>query len=301
MKMLGLSSLPGSSQLSDEGLMRSRFRANNSFGSLIVGFMLALAGCEGALDRRAPKLDAAAPINEDGGVDAAGGDATDASLLPTLPARAGCRPGPGISGTPASIDDAVKLINSLARPVTVACFLESLDRPLRVTATNSILSLQPASGNRSPRTFLITDKLIMSVVFDGIGQHLIEFGQFVTPTRTLKAEIAFPIETELLPGLPFQRIHSDVPDGGDSGMGTSCRFCHYDEQPAPQITDAIAYTSVAFKPDWRTKVPLDSLVHERLTCDAATEPVRCEMLHAFFDHGEVTEVDFPDDVTTIFN
>lgn len=63
---------------------------------------------------------------------------------PQTPRR--CVAPPGISAAPSSIAAAVALINALPPPVTVACFVESLDRPLQVVATASDLSAQPAAG-----------------------------------------------------------------------------------------------------------------------------------------------------------
>jgi hypothetical protein len=219
-----------------------------------------------------------------------------------LPERR-CFPGLGTSGAPASIDEAVRLVNSLPRPVSVTCFIESLDRPLRANATSSTISLQPAVGSRSPRIFLLTDKLIMSIVPDGKGRNLVEFGQFVSPTRTLKAEIGFPVVTAILPGEPFARIRSVSPSGDP---GTSCRFCHADEEAAPamngQLIDdpSTAYVSSALRPDWRNEVPLDRVRAERAACDDAVEPDRCELLGALLDHGEVIETKFPEEIPTIF-
>jgi hypothetical protein len=162
------------------------------------------AGCDAA---DAPSGgDAAAPdAQADGTTDAP--DAADAGA-PEAPAVRRCFPPAGISGTPASIAEAVRLVNALPRPVTVECFLESLDRPLYAVATQSTISLQPAVGSRSPRIFLITSKLIMSIVPDGKGSQLVEFGQFVDERRTLKGEIHFPVVSDVLPAEPFERIKS---------------------------------------------------------------------------------------------
>ena len=259
-----------------------------------LGVVVLLGACNGSGTNSAA----------DGGVDAGPPDASvaDASAPEALPERR-CFPGPGTSGTPASIDEAVRLVNSLPRPVSVTCFIESLDRPLHANATNSTISLQPAVGSRSPRIFLISDKLIMSIVPDGKGRNLVEFGQFVSSTRTLKAEIGFPVVTAILPGEPFARIHSVSPSGAS---GTSCRFCHADEEAVPDMNGQLiddpstAYVSCALRPDWRNEVPLDNVRAERAACDDAIEPDRCAHLGALFDHGEVIETKFPQDIPTIF-
>jgi hypothetical protein len=264
---------------------------------LVLLAALALTACEA--ERARPSADAAGSD----GVAAPTSDGAlrpDVTALPDLPPRAGCRPATAGLAAPTSIDEVVKLVNGLARPVSLACFLESLARPLRVTATSSILSLQPAVGSRSPRIFLLTSRLVMSVVFDGRGRDVVELGEFVTPTHTIKAELGFPIKAEVPPAEPYEHVN-DANVANPMKPGSRCRFCHTDEEAAPRATGAIAFTSVALKPARGTRVPLSSLLQERSTCDAAAEPARCELLRAFFDHGEVSEAAFPEVVRTFFD
>jgi hypothetical protein len=209
-----------------------------------------------------------------------------------------CRPGTGASSRPATIDETVRLVNSLPRPVTITCLLESLERPLGAVATYSTISLQPAAGLRSPRVFLLTDKLVMSVVVDGKGRDLLELGEYVAETRTLKGEIAFPATAAVPAGEPYRRIRSDTASTGANG--TSCRFCHPAEEPGPEVDGAVGYISGALKPGRRTLVPLDDVRREHQTCDPAVEPERCAFLRALFDHGEVREAEFPAAIPAIF-
>jgi len=59
-----------------------------------------------------------------------------------------------VPGSPGTIEEAVALANGLPFPVTAECYVEALDRPLRIEATKSRTSLQKAEGERSPRVFL---------------------------------------------------------------------------------------------------------------------------------------------------
>jgi hypothetical protein len=214
------------------------------------------------------------------------------------PAAPRCRPGPGATGTPTSIDEAVALVNGLPHPVSVTCFLESLGRPLRVWATSSVISLQPSVGRRSPRIFLLRDEMVMSVAVAGTGRDLVELGQFVTPMRTLKGEIGFPAVTDIPRTEPYTRIRSDGPQ--PDSTGSSCRFCHAAEEMAPQPSGALGFVSDALRPDTRTAVPLLDVTLERRRCDPTVEPLRCELLGALLDHGEVVEVPFPERLPTLF-
>jgi len=202
-----------------------------------------------------------------------------------------CRPA-GVSGSPRTVAEVVVLANALPRPLELPCFLESLDRPLQVHAALSTVSLQPAPAARSPRIFLFLGDVIMSVVPEGQGQQLLEMGQLVAADRSVKAELRFPISEPVGPDYPFAHVR-------DEG-GTTCRFCHPREAPAPEISPS-AFSSGAFSPIYRARVDVESLRAERSRCDEAAEPARCAILRALFDHGEVRGRDFPMGVPTAFD
>jgi hypothetical protein len=194
----------------------------------------------------------------------------------------------------------VDLLNALPRPVTVACFLESLERPLYLNATKSFISLQPAVGLKSPRLFLMFEGMSLSVVPEGSGSKLIEFGEFVTPERTLKAEVGTPITAPVQPGDPYRSPISTSPSTSNT-RGTTCRTCHGQEERAEDIPFAEAFHSLALRPDPRSVVTLESARAERAACPDQDVGERCAMLRALFDHGEVLPRDFPEALPTIFD
>lgn len=210
-----------------------------------------------------------------------------------------CPPPPGVSARPRTIAESVALVNALPRPVTVACFLESLERPLYANATRSFISLQPAVGVRNPRLFLMFDGMSLSVVPDGSGSKLIEFGEFVTPERTLKAEIKTPVVDEVKPGDPY--VSPITTTGVNAGMGTTCRTCHAQEERWEPIGFANAFVSNALRPDPRSDVPMADVAALRKACPDDDVGERCTMLRALFDHGEVVQRDFPESLPTIFD
>src|SRR5688572_8125053 len=65
---------------------------------------------------------------------------------------------------PGSILEVVGQVNALPRPVTLPCFLATLPRPLEVHASQSIFSAQPAAGRRSPRMFIFSGALTLTIV-----------------------------------------------------------------------------------------------------------------------------------------
>jgi len=213
----------------------------------------------------------------------------DAPAPDGSPASA-CQP-TGVSRAPRTIAEVVALANALPRPLALTCLLESLERPLEVHAALSTISLQRAPTARSPRIFIFTGDVIMSVVPEGEGKSLLEMGQLVEPGRSAKAELRFPITEPVAPDYPF----AHVSDGG----GTTCRFCHPGEAPAPTLSPS-AFVSGAFSPVYRSRVDVDSLRAERNRCDPTLEPGRCELLGAIFDHGEVRGRDFPPTVPMAF-
>ena len=207
--------------------------------------------------------------------------------------RVRCQPGEGASARPRTVSEAIELVNSLPMPVSAECFAESLERPLEVEVSRSVFSAQPAKGERSPRVFIFNDPLIMTVVIDGEGRDLLEFGELVSERRALRAEIEFPITQPVTAEQPYERILFD--DGGP----TTCSFCHDFEEPSQDV--AGGFISVPLRPDEASLVPLTTLLDEQRGCDASAEPDRCRYLAAIVGHGELRHRAFASDLPTIFD
>jgi hypothetical protein len=176
--------------------------------------------------------------------------------------------------------------------LTIPCLVESLPRPLAALATKSTFSVQPAAGPRSPRMFLFSGNLVMSIVPAGNGRHLLELAEFTSPTRSIKGEIAFPLTAPLSASTPYDRVLL--------APGTRCGFCHGSEQPALDVTAAQTFDSDVLRPPSSELVSLPYLQSETLVCDPKVEPDRCAMLTAVFSHGEVDEHQFSPMASTIF-
>jgi hypothetical protein len=202
-----------------------------------------------------------------------------------------CAPAPGTTGSPSSIAETVDLINGLPKPVSLVCFLEALERPLRLVATRSFFSAQPAVGARSPRIFLFMDGIIQSIVPAGSARNLLEMGEATSPGSSIKAELEFPISENITLATAFERLPLE-------GI-TTCGVCHDGRVPVLGIEGA--FESEVLRPDDRELVPLAALEGEARSCDAALEPERCAMLGALFQHGEVLATEFPLSVRTIFD
>lgn len=214
---------------------------------------------------------------------------------PTTPlGRARCQAPEGTTGAPRTIEEAVQLLNALPKPTSVACFVESLERPLTAFATKSVFSAQPALSARSPRVFLRYGLLWISIVIDGDSSSLIEFGYLMVGDRlqSIKAELALPLEAPVPPSAPYDRVRE--------GEGTICGFCHFGERKVPELTFADVYASEAFRPRPDTYVSIEELRLESQRCDVKAEPQRCEMLAAVFGGGPVEETLFPDRMVTFF-
>ena len=231
----------------------------------------ALAGC-------GPDDGASAPAVEDAPIDD--------------PVRS-CVPGDGVDARPETIEGAVALLNSLPRPASVACYVESLGRPLRVVASSSGSSAQPAVGMGSPRIFLFQGPLITAVVPAGTGADLVEFGQLIGAGQSIKGELVFPFAGPAEPEAPYAHL--------EAGLGvTSCAFCHPNEQAEYQIGTATAYRSRAFRPLEATLVDIEDLRDEVESCDPDVEPQRCDLLRELFGNGEVVPGEFPESLHTFF-
>lgn len=203
-----------------------------------------------------------------------------------------CKPAPGTTGSPNSIAEAVALANGLPQPATAACFLEALDRPLKIEATKSKASVQPAHGARSPRVFVFSgDNLIIAAAMDGEGRDLIEFGELTTPRRAVNGEIAFPVTETITEESPYDRVRNPEHENI-----TSCFVCHDAERDEPGFPGG--RSSLILRPRTKSLVPIESLQTEADSCDADKEPERCAMLHALVDWGPLEHRPFDTSLPT---
>lgn len=209
--------------------------------------------------------------------------------------RARCEAPPGVSASPRDTQEAVALLNALPKPTSVACFVESLARPLALQVTSSLFSAQPALSAKSPRVFIKMGEGWASVVVDGDGSHLIEFGDVIPedPTRSIKAELELPLLEAVSPSAAYDRVMFNE-------TATTCGLCHFDERRADHLPFPNAYTSIAFKPRSDTYVNVEWLRAQAQSCDWQSQARRCEMLSALFDGGEVVELAFPSALPTFF-
>lgn len=206
-----------------------------------------------------------------------------------------CSPAEGTSGNPRTIHEALDLINGLPHPVDFPCFLESLDRPLAIHATSNTQSAQPAVGKRSPRIFIVLNESLSLSFVPAVVAGSLELGERKAddPGFSVKAEVHFPIEDQLMPEDAFSRLAPDASTGLTLDQGTLCRTCHDNEKPAPDYPVRGGFTSAIVRPTSFFAVDAAALRKERDTCDEAAEPERCAMLHALFDHGDVAQTAFP--------
>lgn len=197
------------------------------------------------------------------------------------------------SATPTTIQGVVDRLNELPKPTSIPCFIRSLPRPLELSATDSIFSAQPAVGVRSPRFFIFSGSLIITVVPTGDGAPLLEMGEVVNETDSVKAEIKFPVEGPLSDAAPYEGLlfNEDI---------STCGICHSGEGEAEGYP-AGAFVSEAIRARNVDLVELEALASEAAVCDAEAdpEPGRCAMLQALFG-GEVTEGKFPETFDDFF-
>ena len=205
----------------------------------------------------------------------------------------GCRAPVGVSNSPHTISEALTLINALPKPLSLPCFLESLARPLQINATYSLFSAQPAQGLRSPRIFVFQDPTLFSIVPEGDGAPLLEFGEQRPEFRSLKGEIVFPVAAPLEASAPFDKLMFSA-----QSTTTTCGGCHAGELQESVIAGVPTFVSVALRPRPQEQVTALSLRHELEICDRTLEPQRCAMLDALMGWGEVTDRAFPTEMAT---
>jgi hypothetical protein len=210
---------------------------------------------------------------------------------PSWPGR--CAAPDGVNDAPRTIEEAMLLADSLPKPLTVSCYVESLARPMTVIGSNDFISAQPAGGPEAPRIFAIYDELIISFVPDGAGSKVLEFAEERPLGLSVKAELKMPVDGAITPDLPFEHI---LEDGG-----TSCGSCHQFEEPDPTIDYAEAYASEAIRPSLSMTVRHDKLAELAAQCDGEATPRRCDIFDAMFYRGDVEDGDFPRPLPTIYD
>ena len=201
-----------------------------------------------------------------------------------------CKPGIGTTGSPRTIEQAVALANSLPFPVTAECFVEALDRPLPIEATSSQSSVQPAVGARSPRVFAWpSESLIVALAVDGNGRDLIEFGELLSRRRSIKAELAFPLEARATTEQAHARVRNE-----EFPRITTCFVCHDREEEVPKVPGG--RSSLLLRPRKSTLVDIATLATEHERCDPEAEPGRCRYLTALVGHGPLEHHPFDEDL-----
>ncbi len=260
--------------------------------------ILLLCSCSAAPE---PDLAGAGGTPAAAGAPAAAGVAGAGAGAAGASGAAICRPPAGVSGSPRTIEDAVTLLNALPKPTSIPCFLQSLDRPLQVFATSNTISAQPAFSPTSPRIFLRLGQLFVSVVPEGEASQLIEFSYLLEGNaRSIKAELSLPLPVAIPPATPYQRVIASDPTTRLPSAETVCRGCHAAEERVQNIDFAVAYSSVALRPNPASQVSLETLAQAQKSCDALAQPERCAMLSALFGHGPVVQAEFPSTMT-LFN
>lgn len=189
----------------------------------------------------------------------------------------------GVSDAPQSIAEAIMLLNALPPPVDVACFVESLARPVSVFATASPFSAQPSADADNPRIFIRNGPLTMAVVPIGMGKRLLEFSELVGERRSIKGEVELPATLPLAPSAAYDRVRI--------GEATTCGVCHNDEAAA--LEGATAFASETLRPLPEFDVPPQQLALAATACADTPPGGRCDLLRALFDHGEVRPTELP--------
>lgn len=188
-------------------------------------------------------------------------------------------------GRPTSIDEGLDLIQALPDDADPSCFVRSLDRPLEVVATRSRVSAQPAAGRERPRLFLFFDDLVLSVVPEGVGADLVEFGERTPDGDSLKAEVQLPLRHDFAPADAYDRVLFE-------DWRTTCSFCHLGEREVDRVDGVPRFASEVLRPATLTGVDLDELVQTREACD--DDDATCDLLRALLDHGPVVDGAFAD-------
>jgi hypothetical protein len=196
-------------------------------------------------------------------------------------------------GSPETINQAIDLINALPKPLAIPCFLQALNRPLKVNTTSSTMSVQAAEGENNPRIFIFSENLVISVAPAGNGKNLMEFSYLYSPLASLKGELEFPVQKIITYNEPYTQIASV--------NKTRCSACHGKEEIDQSVTGTKAYISNAIKPDANRNVSLNAFAYQSDLCDYNNDDsYRCQMIRSLFDNGTLVQSYFSDGTPTFF-
>jgi hypothetical protein len=202
------------------------------------------------------------------------------------------------NSNPANLRELLQLINSMPLPLTLPCFVDVLAHPLKLSATISNVSAQPAPDDENPRFFLFSgmeSKLILSVVPSGEGAKALEYSFLVSETESVKGEILFPVEYPLdLDQLGKRLLRKDgVP-------GSTCGACHANERLADSSRfGADHYVSRALQPKSSSLVSQRRLNELALKCKSQASE-RCALFDAIFGTSGIEIQSFPAAMPTMF-
>ena len=196
-----------------------------------------------------------------------------------------------------TVAELASMLNGLPRPLDLPCFIAALPRPVAISATTSVISLQPAAGRRNPRIFLQSGgALITSITMVGDFSANLETSEPEpdAPGFTIKGDLRFP-RHEALRESDFYR-ELVTPQGP-----TSCSGCHGGEHVVREVDGVNALSSRALKPTRTQIVPIDQVQALADECTAEDTTHRCRMLRALFRDPEGIEpLQFAPEILTIF-
>ncbi|MEZ4743708.1 MAG: hypothetical protein R3B45_14905 [Bdellovibrionota bacterium] len=187
---------------------------------------------------------------------------------------------------PGSIQEFIDLLNLLPKPTTINCVLQSLKRPLEITATSNRFSAQGATSQKSPRIFIQLKSLVLTFVPDGPEKNHIELAETTTFNQSIKGDLELPITETLQENSPFRSVF-----GG--GEPACANLCHSNYTQIEAYSDGVVkYSSERIFPKESTIVPLIDLEIIREGCEGDNSQL-CYFYRSLFDHGEINSFEFP--------
>ncbi len=189
------------------------------------------------------------------------------------------------TGSIASISSLIRHLNALTKPVAMDCFVRSLPRPLRLQATASVISVQPAISREQPRIFLESDGLFLSLV---PGEQALEIGETWQRKYSIKGELQFPITEDLSDNAAFVGV------GPLFGHKTRCGGpCHGETREYANVGGTTVYASQIVRPNPDLRVPIDEL---KTVLSGCSPSEACSTFEALFKESDPVPYEFAEDM-----
>ena len=170
-------------------------------------------------------------------------------------------------------------MNSLPRPTTLDCFIESLERPLSVYLTTAVAAFSRRPGHAAQGPLSSMAILAVSLDFAGEASETLELGYRTRRTAPIKTQIIIPLQLDITLGGCCSSCGGRKPHAV-CGLSHGEMFTFMGRFPKGSTYERARTSVGVHRWTW-------SRFELKRRRGSGAQSNRCGMLDAFFDYGEV--------------